>query len=105
MYMTHGIGGGSTDGGNANALTKSGKAIVADIFVAGHTHRPLAIKNAIYKPNSQYTSIELHEQLYVRTGGALGRESYVAELGLAPSVMTWPVILLCGHKKEMSVVL
>lgn len=106
LYMTHGDGnGGRTVGGKSNGLQRRGQIVDADIIVTGHTHAPITFRDCSYRIDYPNSSAKMFEQMFVNASATLNYEEYAELYGMRPSSIVSPVIILNGHKKEMSTTL
>lgn len=101
LFVTHGCGGGRTDGAIVNALKRLSDVVEADIYIQGHVHKPFSIPNVIYRWTSQGNAIVEHVRYFVVSGACLQRGGYAVSKAYPP-VCTWsPVIRLSGEKKHI----
>jgi UDP-2,3-diacylglucosamine pyrophosphatase LpxH len=101
MYVAHGVGGGRMMGGTANSLKRHSETVVSDIYIQGHTHKPLIMPGVIYEPNHQRTAIVERQQMYINTCGFVGRDGYAVDYAFPPVSQMFPVIKLSGRKKNI----
>lgn len=104
MVVTHGAGGGAMTGSGVNRQERMGYAIDnMDIFISGHTHRPLVTqpgKIYIDKYNNKVTVKPFKvvtATSWLRSGG------YALQKMLTPTSHVLQTITLCGDHKEMIV--
>lgn len=106
IYLTHGDGqGGRTVGGKANGLQRRGQIVNADIIVTGHTHAPIAFRDAFFEVDYRNSVVQKKEQLFVNASATLDYEEYAELYGMRPSSTKSPVIVLNGHKRQTEVIL
>lgn len=101
VMFHHGVGGGSTPGGAANAASKAGKVAVADLYFSGHTHRRMSYDESICELEGD--KVVKRRRLYV-VGGSLVNyfDMYAEEKLLTPSVTGLVKVSLDGTIKNMS---
>lgn len=102
IYMTHGFGGGSTMGANANNLSKLGDSIDADLIVAGHTHKGIDFPQGTWRVDPQNNSAHFKEQVCIRAGAPMGQEKYAEAYGARPLSERNTIAILDGHVKGVS---
>ena len=101
LYVTHGCGGGRTDGAIVNALKRLSEIVEADVYIQGHVHKPFSIPNTILKWSSQGNAIVQQIRYFVISGACLTRGGYAVSKAYPP-VCTWsPVVKLSGEKKHI----
>ena len=72
VYVTHGTGGGRTEGGKMNALAQLASIVDVDIYIHSHVHLPGAFKTKYYRTNANRRSSREVTKLFVSTASALG---------------------------------
>ncbi|MEA4869909.1 MAG: hypothetical protein VB062_04645 [Christensenella sp.] len=100
VYVTHGAGGGRTEGGKFNALAQLASIVDADIYIHSHVHLPGAFKRKYYRPNSNTKTTKSVTKLFVSTASALEYGGYGRKMKYAPSSTDNPVIYLDGRKRQ-----
>ena len=100
MYVTHGSGGGRKEGGKVNRLADLASIVDADIYVMGHVHLPVIMKESFFRVSGANSSVAQVEKLFVNTAASLNYGGYGDKQGFKPSSTTSPVIYLSGtdHK-------
>lgn len=101
IYATHGSGGGSTIGGKANKLSKTGAIINTDVVIVGHTHAPITFKEVSFCVDVQNSSFFKKEQTFINASATLNYEEYAELYGMRPSCITCPRVILDGHRREV----
>ncbi len=101
IYVTHGSGGGRREGGKVNRLADLACIVDADIFLMGHTHLPVVMKEAFYRVSGANSSVDLVDKLYVNTAASLNHGGYGDKAGFKPASKRSPIIYLNGHKRDM----
>lgn len=100
LYVTHGSGGGRTEGGKMNAVAQLASIVDADIYVHSHTHLPGAFKRCFYRTIfNRKKSVEV-TKLFVSTASALDYGGYAQRAKFAPLSKDNPVIILDGREKR-----
>lgn len=100
VYVTHGAGGGRTEGGKINALAQLASIIDADIYIHSHVHLPGAFKRNYYRTNPRNKKSCSVTKLFVSTASALEYGGYGQIMKFAPSSTDNPIIYLDGRKKQ-----
>jgi len=103
IYMTHGWGGGRTAGSKVNNLQKLSEIVLADIYIASHTHFMTAHQDVYLVPDKQNNNIMKIKRTYVSSGAFLERGGYAAQKGYPPAKLGSPRIRLDGKKKDVHV--
>jgi hypothetical protein len=101
IYVTHGTGGGRREGGKINRLVDLSAIVDADIYVMGHTHLPVVMKEGYYRVSGSNSSVAYIEKLYVNTASSLNYGGYGDVAGFKPASKQSPVIYLDGTKRDM----
>lgn len=102
IYVTHGTGGGRKEGGKVNRLADLAAIVDADLYIMGHTHLPVVMKEAFYRTNSGNSSVAIVDKLFVNTAASLDYGGYGDAQGYKPASKVSPVIYLNGTKREMT---
>lgn len=103
FYVTHGSsGGGKREGGKVNSLSDLASIIDCDIYLHGHTHLPIVMKQNFYRLDNKNSYIAEVEKLFVNTASAIRYGGYGQTYGFKPSNNTSPIIYLNGKRKEFS---
>ncbi len=105
VYSNHGGGGGRKEGGKVIRLADLASIIDADIYIHGHTHLPLTMKQGYYRTNFVNKSVNYVEKLFVNTASNIQYGGYGERMSFKPSSNTQPVILLSGKEKFAKAVL
>jgi predicted phosphodiesterase len=102
IYCTHGSGGGGRrEGGKVNRLADLACIVDSDIYLMGHTHLPVIMKESYFRVSGGNSSVALVDKLFVNTSAMLNYGGYGDKAGFKPSSKASPVIYLNGHKREM----
>jgi predicted phosphodiesterase len=101
IYATHGSGGGRREGGKINRLADLAAIVDADIYVMGHTHLPVIMKEAYFRVSGSNSSVACVDKLFVNTAASLDYGGYGDAMGFKPASKQSPVIYLSGTHREM----
>jgi predicted phosphodiesterase len=101
IYVTHGTGGGRKEGGKVNRLADLAAIVDADVYVMGHTHLPVVMKESYFRVSGSNSSVALVDKLFVNTAASLDYGGYGDAQGYKPASKKSPVIHLCGTKRDM----
>ena len=101
IYVTHGVGGGRTQGGKINNLMRLREIVVADCYVQGHQHDPVIKPGRIQRISQNHRHVEMVDQLFIVTPGGLKRGGYAVAKAYAPTGWGIPVVRFFGSKKCM----
>jgi len=104
VYVTHGSGGGRTEGGKINALAQLVALVDADIYVHSHVHLPGAFKEDYFRTNPNNRTTTRVTKLFVSTAATLDYGGYAQRAKYRPASKDNPVIYLNGRKKEASAI-
>lgn len=100
-YVTHGSGGGRREGGKVNRLADLASIVDADIYITGHTHLPLVMKEAFFRVSGSNSSVAMVDKLFINTSAWLNYGGYGDKAGFKPASKKTPVIYLDGTKHDM----
>lgn len=100
IYVTHGSGGGRKEGSKVNRLADMASIVDCDIYVHGHTHLPVIMREAFHRIDLRNSTVALVDKLFVNTGANLKYGGYGEAMEFKPSSMESPVIYLSGTRKE-----
>lgn len=101
----HGSGGGRKPGGKANRLQEMSQVVVADLYIMGHTHTPMSMKQQIWIPDYANNSLNKKEMYYLMTNSFLDPEGYGEKLGMIPTSNTTTEVILDGTKRKIKTIL
>jgi hypothetical protein len=101
VYCTHGWGAGRTAGGKVNNLQKLGDIVIADVYIASHTHFMTAHQDVIYIPDERNNKITPKKRTFVSSGAFLDRGGYAIQKGYPPCKMGSPRLRLDGARKDV----
>ena len=102
IYMLHGSGGGRKEGAKAIRLADMNAICDADIFIHGHTHLPMIMKQGFYRVDIPNSTVSFVNKLFVNTAANLNYGGYGEAQEFKPSSKDTPVIYLSGRKKEFN---
>lgn len=100
LYVTHGSGGGRTEGGKANALAQLMSVVDADIYVHSHVHLPGAFKEKYFRTDSRTRKTTHVTKLFVSTASPMDYGGYAQIAKYKPAATDNPVIILEGRRKK-----
>ena len=101
----HGSGGGRKTGGKANRLEEMSQTVIADLYIMGHTHKPLSTKGSIYLPDYANNSLNKKQMYYLMTNSFLDYGGYGEKLGFPPTDNTPTEAVLDGTKRKIKVII
>lgn len=102
IYLTHGSGGGRTEGSKINSLVRLQSIIDADVYVHSHTHQGAVLKGVRLKMDDRNNTIKEEELLFVNSAAQLAFGGYGERLAFKPASTKQPTIRLSGVKKEFT---
>ena len=102
----HGSGGGRKSGGKINRLEEMSQVVIADIYLMGHVHKPIATKGIIYTPYYQSKTLSKQEMYYLISNSFVEYDnSYAERMGMIPSNNGITEAILDGTKKQIKLIL
>ena len=101
----HGSGGGRKPGGKVNRLQEMSQVVVADLYIMGHTHLPMSMKQQIWLPDYANNSLNKKEMYYLMSNSFLEPEGYGEKLGMTPNTNTPTEAILDGTKRKIKTIL
>lgn len=102
----HGSGGGRKSGGKINRLEEMSQVVIADVYLMGHVHKPIATKGIIYTPYYQSKTLSKQEMYYLISNSFVEYEgSYAEKMGMIPSNNGITEAILDGKEKQIKLVL
>lgn len=101
----HGSGGGRKTGGKANRLEEMSQVVIADLYLMGHTHKPLSTKSCIYLPDYANNTIHKKEMHYLMTNSFLEYGGYGEKYGFTPTSNTPTEAVLDGERRKIKVII
>jgi predicted phosphodiesterase len=105
-YLTHGFGGGRMVGSKANNLMRLADIVDAELYVAGHTHTPMALPSVRWQMDANRGSVIEKQRMFISTGASLDRgEGYAVRFGFPALPKLWPIVRLDGREKNMTATL
>lgn len=105
IYATHGSGGGRKEGSKVVRLADVASIVDADIYIHGHSHLPLIMKESFFRTDIQNSSVRMVTKLFVNTAAALDYAGYAESGEYKPNSKDSPVIHLSGTSKCMTATL
>lgn len=102
----HGYGGGRKSGAKINRLEDMSQAVIADLYIMSHTHKPISTKSCIYIPYYQNKTLTKEELHYLMTNSFLESDGgYAEKMGFPPSNTSLTEARLDGSKKKIKVII
>lgn len=101
----HGYGGGRKMGGKANNLVEMSDKVVADLYIMGHTHTPIATRNTIFLPDYQHRTLVQKDKYYLMTNSFLEYGGYGETYGFTPGITDTQEAILDGTKKKIKIIM
>ena len=105
VFLYHGAGGGRLAGSKVNVVQRMTQVVLADIYIAGHTHQMSAVPQTIYVPDLRTNKVNEQKMMCVSTGSYLKRDGYPAQKGLPPMALGSPTIIMSGKRKDVKVII
>lgn len=103
VYATHGSGGGRKEGGKINRLVDLAEIVDADLYFCAHTHLPATLKTGFYRASPSASSVSMVTHTFINTAAALDYGGYGDVQGYKPSCKDYPIAVLDGLKKKITV--
>lgn len=100
IYHTHGSGGGKRAGSTANQMEDMTNIVDADLYIRGHSHRPMAFPIDYYRAIFPNRKISKVTQYMVTTNAFLNWGGYAEQKGFRPTPIIVPEIHLKAHSKK-----
>ena len=105
VYVTHGAGGGRTEGAKVKRLADLAAIVDADVYIHSHTHLPVIFKEKFYRVSAPNSSVQAVDKLFVNTGSTLEYGGYGELQSYKPNSMDTPIIHLSGTERRLSATL
>ncbi len=96
IYATHGWGNGRSAGSKVNNLQKLGEIVLADIYIASHTHFMTAHQDIYLVPDQHNNNIIKMKRTFVSSGAFLDRGGYGVRKGYPAAKLGSPRLRLEG---------
>lgn len=100
FYITHGAGGGRSEGSKTNALMQLSNIIDADIYIHSHMHTALIVPDSFFRIDTANNAIQQVNRLYISTAAELDYGGYGQVAKMRPQATQTPIIRLDGRRKE-----
>lgn len=101
IYCTHGSGGGRKEGAKVVRLADLANIVDADVYIMGHTHLPVVMKEAFYRVDRLNGAACKVDKLFVNTSAMLDYGGYGEQYGFKPSSKDCPIIYLYAKNRRM----
>lgn len=105
VYATHGASSGRTVGSKANALSRLGEIVNADICIISHTHMPITFKEKSYRVDYANNTVNERVTAFINSGATLDYDGYPETLSLKPSCFDNPIAIMNGEKFKVNVLI
>lgn len=102
FYIIHGGGGGRKEGAKAIRLADMASIIDVDVYMHGHTHLPMVMKQGFFRIDRQNNMAKKVDKLFVNTASNLNYGGYGEAAEFKPNSKESPVVYLSGTKKHFS---
>lgn len=102
-YITHGWGSGRTPGSKVNNLAKLADIVLADVYIASHTHFMTSHQDIYLVPDKSHNKLIEMKRTFVSSGAFLKRAGYAVTKGYPHSKLGSPRVRLAGEKKDVHV--
>ena len=96
-YVTHGSGGGRKEGAKAIRLADLAAIVDADIYIVGHTHLPLIMKEDFFRVHESSSTVQRVTKLFVNSSANLDFGGYGEVMGCKPASKDKPTVYLSGR--------
>ena len=103
VYMTHGWGAGRTPGSKVNNLQKLSDIVLADVYIASHTHLMTAHQDVYLVPEVRSGNIREVKRTFASSGAFLDRGGYGVQKGYPAAKLGSPRLRLDAHKRDVHV--
>lgn len=103
VYMTHGWGAGRTAGAKVNNLQKLSDIVLADLYIASHTHFMTTHQDIYLVPDPRNNNIMQVKRTFVSSGAFLDRGGYAAQKGYPAAKLGSPRVRLEARRKDVHV--
>lgn len=103
IFTTHGWAGGRRAGNKINAIQELRNIILADCYIASHTHTQGCVVERYLIPEPRIHQIREIKQTFVSAGSFLNYGDYSERRGLAIAKTGTPRIRLDGTRKDLHV--
>lgn len=105
IYAAHGSGSGRKEGSKVARVADMASIVDADIYVHGHSHLPLVLKESFFRTDIQNSSVKPVTKLFINTAASLDYGGYSESGEFKPNSKDTPVIHLDGTRKFMTATL
>jgi len=105
IYHSHGSSAARMIGGKSLALQRLGEIVLADVYIAGHTHAAVHFKDRFFVPDLRNKKIREVERHYVNGASLVDFGGYAERMNLRPSALGPAYIALNGKTKQVRVML
>jgi predicted phosphodiesterase len=99
FYIIHGSGGGRKEGAKAIRLADMASIIDVDIYIHGHTHLPMVLREGFYRTDMSNGVVKYVDKLFVNGSARLRYGGYGEAFEFKPSSISCPTLYLSGTTK------
>lgn len=99
FYIIHGSGGGRKEGAKAIRLADMASIIDVDIYIHGHTHLPMVLREGFYRTDISNGVVKYVDKLFINGAAKLKYGGYGEAFEFKPSSTSGPVLHLSGTTK------
>lgn len=99
FYIIHGSGGGRKEGAKAIRLADMASIIDVDIYIHGHTHLPMVLREGFYRTDISNGVVKYVDKLFINGSAKLKYGGYGEAFEFKPSSTLGPVLYLSGTIK------
>jgi hypothetical protein len=100
-YTTHGWSMARSAGGKVNMAVSLASVVLADLYIAGHTHTKYLFEKSFLVPDEQNGQVIVKKQLFASSGSVLDYGGYAVAKGYPPGAKGIPRIRLDGKRKDL----
>jgi len=99
VYQTHGYGGGTSPGGQANAMDRFGRSIIANVVLIAHMHNAMISSTTYLFPDLYNKGMTKVKQITVVTPSFMRYGGYAMRRGYRPPAQNMVEIILYGENR------
>lgn len=99
FYIIHGAGGGRKEGAKAIRLADMASIIDVDIYIHGHTHLPMILREGFYRTDMSNGVVKYVDKLFINGSARLRYGGYGESFEFKPSSISCPTLHLSGTTK------
>lgn len=103
IYGHHGTGNGSTSGAKINRIVNMSKVCLADLYIMGHVHQPIATSLDYMIPDYNNKSVTQKTMKFLILNSCLKYGGYAEKLVLPPSSKDFTKAILSGKERRIKI--